>query len=60
MIRGVLMKKDKISIISIIIIILLFGLMPLKHIMFNTEINFLSYILNLLLVIFFFILNIKV
>ena len=54
------MKKDKISIISIIIIVLLFGLMPLKHIMFNTEINFLSYILNLLLVIFFFILNIKV
>lgn len=54
------MKKDKIGIISIIIIILLFGLMPLKHIIFNTEINFFNYVLNLLLVIFFFILNIKV
>ena len=54
------MKKDKIGIITIIIIILLFGLTLLKNIVFNTEIDFLDYIFNLLLIIFFFILNIKV
>ena len=51
------MRKDKINMITAVIIILLFGFTMLKNIVFN--INYFNFILNFVITFLFFTLNLK-
>lgn len=53
------MRKDKINMITAVIIILLFGFTMLKNIVFNININYFNFILNFVITFLFFTLNLK-
>ncbi|HIU40559.1 MAG TPA: hypothetical protein IAB68_04600 [Candidatus Aphodocola excrementigallinarum] len=53
------MKKNRFDVISAIIILILFGLMIVKNIIFNIDVKILNYVYNFLIILILFVLNNK-